>query len=254
MATPAVPTPSPASASSANPTLLRENRSFALWPSGYSGALRAANAEPVFLPPMTDDFCGPEYLEGIERRRPRGTPSDTGPAGRPRGTLVSLVPRTRAARPGHRPRAAHPQFVATTARCTSTWPANLPDALQHRHPPERGLATPSTCSRTPSWPTVRRRRGGRQQRTPQGRQSRGPGLRSAPRTRRRRRGASNPAGIGWRWACNGIRPRLLPPGSTFRSSADWSMPVRPATVPRSRRRCVGPPNTFAENGAVPWDG
>jgi putative glutamine amidotransferase len=121
-----------------HPDITRENRSFALWPSGYSGAIRASNAEPVFLPPMTDDFNGPEYLEGIDGvvfanqhpAFPRQVASEE---------LLCRWCREQGVPVLGIDLGMHAINGAFGGTLYLDLPRELPDALQHRHPPERGL-------------------------------------------------------------------------------------------------------------------
>jgi putative glutamine amidotransferase len=138
MATPAVLSPSARIGVIGHPDITRENRSFALWPSGYSGALRAANAEPIFLPPMTDDFCGPEYLEGIDGV----VLAELHPNSPRRAADEELL--CRWCREHRVPvlgidQGMHTLNAAFGGTLHLDLARELPEALQHRHPPERGL-------------------------------------------------------------------------------------------------------------------
>jgi len=115
----------------------QESRSFALWPIGYAGAIAAAGAHPVFLKPLTPDTCWKEHLHGIDGIVLTGNKS----ASRQIAEEESLC---RWCKEHGVPllgvdegmQALNGTFGGTLFMDLSR---ELPEALQHRHPPEKGL-------------------------------------------------------------------------------------------------------------------
>jgi putative glutamine amidotransferase len=138
MATPPAPAPSVRIGVIGFPDVTVENRSFVLWPTGYSGALRAAGAEPIFLPAMTEDFCGPEYLEGIDGV----VLTEIHPSIARRSADEELL--CRWCREQGVPvlgidHGMHNLNAAFSGTLHLDLAKELPESLQHRHPPEKGL-------------------------------------------------------------------------------------------------------------------
>ncbi len=119
-------------------------------------------------------------------------------------------------------------------------PRDLPEALQHRHPPERGLrhainVVPETVPGGP----LRRGRGGGQQRASPGRAARGARFPSVCSSAgRRHRGHRGGRATGSPWACSGIPLRPPHPAWTFSCSAVWSTPA--AIAGRRKWRLAAP--------------
>lgn len=108
-----------------------------LWPSGYHGAITAAGAEPVQLKPATGAESWSEILDGLSGVVLAGFDKDAAKQGD--GESLCLW-------------AAHHQFPilaidqgllalnsAFGGLNYQDLPRQLPEALQHRHPPEPGL-------------------------------------------------------------------------------------------------------------------
>ena len=112
-------------------------RNIGLWASGYQGSIIAAGATPVFLKPAHGDRSWDEILEDAGGVVVCGF--DRGPT--KHGDLESLCSWCRANRfpvlaIDH---GLHVLNVAHGGTVHQDLPRDLPEALQHRHPPERGL-------------------------------------------------------------------------------------------------------------------
>jgi putative glutamine amidotransferase len=113
-------------------------RNFALWSVGYAGTIKAASATPVFLPEKTADLAWKEILHEID-----GVVLGNGHGLTPKHQADSeeLV---RFCREHEIPLLAidHGMLALNQALGGTLHidlPRELPEALQHRHPPEKGL-------------------------------------------------------------------------------------------------------------------
>lgn len=119
-------------------TGLNEPRSFALWPTGYTGAIKAAEAVPVFLPEKTADLSWNEILHEID-----GVVIAQGHGNTPQH-IADEEELVRFCHEHRIPllaidRGMHRLNTAFGGHLHVDLSRELPEALQHRHPPERGL-------------------------------------------------------------------------------------------------------------------
>lgn len=112
-------------------------RSFALWTVGYAGTIKAAGATPIFLPEKTPDLSWKEILHEIDgvvfSQSPGQTPNQAEEEELVRFCREHRIPLLAV---------DHGMLVLTTAlggAIHEDLSRELPDALQHRHPPEKGL-------------------------------------------------------------------------------------------------------------------
>ncbi|MBL8795869.1 MAG: gamma-glutamyl-gamma-aminobutyrate hydrolase family protein [Planctomycetia bacterium] len=113
-------------------------RNFALWSVGYAGTIKAASATPVFLPEKTADLSWKEILHDID-----GVVLGNGHGQTPQH-LADSEELVRFCREHQIPLLAidHGMLALNLALGGSLHtdlPRELPEALQHRHPPEKGL-------------------------------------------------------------------------------------------------------------------
>jgi putative glutamine amidotransferase len=115
-----------------------EPRGFALWPIGYSGTITAAEAVPVFLPEKTPDLSWKEILHDIDgvvlTRFHDPSPTES----------ADEEELARFCRQHQIPFLGIDQGlqILNTAFGGTLYldlSRELPEALQHRHPPEKGL-------------------------------------------------------------------------------------------------------------------
>jgi len=115
-----------------------EGRGFNLWPAGYKGTVSHAGGEPIYLGPLASGECWKEALHDIEglvlADRLATTPEEA-------DEEAELV---RFCREHEIPLLAVDRgllLLNTTLGGTlhMDLPRELPEALQHRHPPEKGL-------------------------------------------------------------------------------------------------------------------
>ncbi len=116
----------------------QEGRGCGLWPVGYVGAVTAAGAVPVVLQPLAPGDSWKELLHGLD-----GvifSESTAGPLREP-GDEENLVRYCRQYRVPYLGVDLGLHVLNTTFGGTlhTDMPRELPEALQHRHPPERGL-------------------------------------------------------------------------------------------------------------------
>jgi putative glutamine amidotransferase len=115
-----------------------EGRGCALWPSGYGAAVTAAGGQPVFLPEMGPGQSWDELLSGVQGVILTGESRE---AAQPIANEERLC---RWCRKQGMPLLAVDQGLhALNATFGGTLyldlARELPEALQHRHPPEKGL-------------------------------------------------------------------------------------------------------------------
>lgn len=115
-----------------------EPRSFALWPVGYTGAVKAAEAIPVWLPEKNPDLSWNEILHEID-----GVVFAQSLATTPE-QLAEEEELARFCRTHRIPLLAidsglHVMNTAFGGLLYESLAKELPEALQHRHPPEKGL-------------------------------------------------------------------------------------------------------------------
>ncbi|MBY0525546.1 MAG: gamma-glutamyl-gamma-aminobutyrate hydrolase family protein [Gemmataceae bacterium] len=116
----------------------QESRGFGLWPAGYPGAVAHSGATPVVLPLLAPGESWKELLHGLD-----GIvfSDSTATTTRPAGEEDLLV---RYCRDYQVPLLAvdfgmHVLNTTFGGTLYNDLPRELPEALQHRHPPERGL-------------------------------------------------------------------------------------------------------------------
>jgi putative glutamine amidotransferase len=114
-----------------------EKHGCGLWPAGIQAAIRQAEAEPLFLPETSERSWG-EVLEGVHGVVIVGHDHDPRRHVTDAEALVSWchdhgVPLLAIDHGLHLLNTAHGGTTHTDL------PRDLPEALQHRHPPERGL-------------------------------------------------------------------------------------------------------------------
>lgn len=119
-------------------TNAQETRGFALWPIGYPGAISAAGAIPVVLPELAAGDSWKELLHDLDGVVFSGSTANTARTG---DDEVGLV---RYCRDYQVPLLAvdfglHVLNAAFGGTLYTDLPRELPEALQHRHPPEKGL-------------------------------------------------------------------------------------------------------------------
>jgi len=112
-------------------------RSFALWSVGYEATVKAAGATPVFLQEKTPDLSWKEILHDIDgvvfSESPGRTPNPVEEEEMVRFCREHRIPLLGVDRGMQVLNTAfHGQLHEDLSR-------ELPEALQHRHPPERGL-------------------------------------------------------------------------------------------------------------------
>jgi putative glutamine amidotransferase len=115
-----------------------EPRSFALWPIGYAGAIKAAEAIPLFLAEKTADLSWKEILHDIDgvviahsqANPPQHTPEEEDLARFCREHRIPLLGVDTG---------MHALNAALGGTIYDNLAKELPEALQHRHPPEKGL-------------------------------------------------------------------------------------------------------------------
>lgn len=117
---------------------VQESRSFALWPIGYAGAVSAAEAHPVFLQEKNPELSWQEILHGID-----GVVLAESLAKDPQ-EISEEEAMCRFCREHRIPLLAIDQGLlimnlAFGGALFLDLAKELPDALQHRHPPEKGL-------------------------------------------------------------------------------------------------------------------
>jgi len=115
-----------------------EPRSFALWPVGYTGTIKAAEAIPIWLPEKTPDLSWNEILHDID-----GVVFAQSLASNP-AQLAEEEELARFCRTHRIPLLAidsgmHVMNTAFGGLLHESLARELPEALQHRHPPEKGL-------------------------------------------------------------------------------------------------------------------
>jgi putative glutamine amidotransferase len=115
-----------------------EVRNFALWQTGYDAAIKAAEAIPVFLPEKTPDLSWKEILHDID-----GVVLANGYGNTPEH-IADEEELVRFCREHHIPflgidRGMHRLTTAFGGQLYLELARELPEALQHRHPPEKGL-------------------------------------------------------------------------------------------------------------------
>src|SRR5262249_21834525 len=115
-----------------------ETRSFALWPIGYAGAVKAAEGIPVFLQKKTPDLSWKEILHEIDGVGFAGsfaiTPEEAAEEeSLPRFCRQHRIPLLAV------DEGLHVLNVAFGGTLYTDLARELPEALQHRHPPEKGL-------------------------------------------------------------------------------------------------------------------
>ncbi len=116
----------------------RAARAWGIWPTGYPAALTAAGAEPVLLNDIDSPTDWGDVLEGVHGLVLAGS---EGSSGRQPADEAGLLQWCRA----HRlPLLAIDQGLLTLNATFGgssflDLPRELPEALQHRHPPEHGV-------------------------------------------------------------------------------------------------------------------
>jgi putative glutamine amidotransferase len=116
----------------------QEGRGCGLWPIGYHGAVSAAGATPVVLPQLPAGESWKELLHGLDGIIFSQSTS-TAPA--ELGDEENLVRYCRQYRVPYLGVDLGLHMLNTTfgGSLYTDLPRELPEALQHRHPPERGL-------------------------------------------------------------------------------------------------------------------
>jgi putative glutamine amidotransferase len=115
-----------------------EPRSFALWPVGYLGTIKAAEAVPVFLSEKTPDLSWKEILHEIDGVVLANGYGDTARHIADEEELVRFCREHRIPLLGI-DRGMHRLNTAFGGQLYLELARELPEALQHRHPPEKGL-------------------------------------------------------------------------------------------------------------------
>jgi len=115
-----------------------DGRGFALWPVGYNGAVTAAGATPVILRELASGDCWKEILHGIDgvvltERTAAVQRQETEEEGLVKYCRQYNVPILAIDLGMHILNAAH------SGTLHEDLSRELPEALQHRHPPEKGL-------------------------------------------------------------------------------------------------------------------
>jgi putative glutamine amidotransferase len=115
-----------------------EPRSFALWPVGYTGAIKAAEAIPIFLPEKNPDLSWKEILHDIDGVVFAQSLARTPQQQAEEEEMVRLCREHRIPILGVD---SGMHVISNTFGGTlyEDLARELPEALQHRHPPERGL-------------------------------------------------------------------------------------------------------------------
>ena len=130
-------TPSPVRLAVYGSELNTQGRGVGLWSIGYQGAITAAGATPVFLKPATGSRSWKELLDGMKGVVVSGFAE----GGSKQGDMESLCLWCKQQR--FPVLAIDRGLLAMNAALGGVnytdLPRELPDALQHRHPPEPGL-------------------------------------------------------------------------------------------------------------------
>jgi len=116
----------------------QEGRGVGLWPVGYTGAVSAAGATPVMIPPFQRGDSWKELLHGLDGIVFANVDGLTPAPGVPEEGLAKYCKQYRVPVLGV-DQGLHILNLAFSGTLHDDLSRELPEALQHRHPPERGL-------------------------------------------------------------------------------------------------------------------